>query len=134
MSGSSGGGPLLVFGDRSLAYDFGPHHPLTPKRFGPGIDLLRAVGATPGLAPEPATDDGRTTGARGIVVVTLCALSLLAHPGAVFTLMAVPIMWPVLRPIIRIHMTAATMAKKMPRRLSFTIDPPPCRGPSRIRR
>jgi acetoin utilization protein AcuC len=50
-------GPLLVFGPRSTSYDFGPFHPLTPRRFGPGIDLLRAVGAQPGLAPEPAPDD-----------------------------------------------------------------------------
>ena len=50
-------GPLLVFGPRSLTYDFGPRHPLSPRRFGPGIELLRAVGAEPGLAPEPATDD-----------------------------------------------------------------------------
>ncbi|HTC86461.1 MAG TPA: acetoin utilization protein AcuC [Candidatus Acidoferrum sp.] len=50
-------GPLLVFGPRSTTYDFGPGHPLTPLRFGPGIDLLRAVGAEPGLAPEPATDE-----------------------------------------------------------------------------
>lgn len=49
-------GPLLVFGPRSTTYDFGPNHPLTPRRFGPGIDLLRAVGAEPGLSPEPATD------------------------------------------------------------------------------
>src|SRR6266850_5990958 len=48
--------PLLVFGPRSLDYDFGPVHPLTPRRFGPGIDLLQALGAEPGLAPEPATD------------------------------------------------------------------------------
>src|SRR4029434_3603322 len=48
---------LLVYGPRSDTYDFGPGHPLTPRRFGPGIDLLRAVGAEPGLAPEPATDD-----------------------------------------------------------------------------
>jgi acetoin utilization protein AcuC len=48
--------PLLVFGPRSLTYDFGPIHPLTPRRFGPGIDLLRAVGAEPDLAPEPASD------------------------------------------------------------------------------
>jgi acetoin utilization protein AcuC len=47
---------LLVFGPRSTDYDFGPSHPLTPRRFGPGIDLLREVGAEPGLAPEPATD------------------------------------------------------------------------------
>jgi acetoin utilization protein AcuC len=50
-------GPLLVFGPRSASYDFGPAHPLTPRRFGPGIDLLRHVGAEPGLAPEPALDD-----------------------------------------------------------------------------
>lgn len=48
---------LLVFGPRSTDYDFGPGHPLTPRRFGPGIDLLRAVGAEPGLAPEPASDE-----------------------------------------------------------------------------
>ena len=49
---------LLVFGPRSVDYDFGPGHPLTPRRFGPGIDLLRAVGAEPGLAPEPAAGRG----------------------------------------------------------------------------
>ncbi|HKF85835.1 MAG TPA: acetoin utilization protein AcuC [Candidatus Limnocylindrales bacterium] len=57
MARRLGVGPLLVFGPRSLAYDFGPQHPLTPKRFGPGIDLLHAVGAEPGLAPEPAPDE-----------------------------------------------------------------------------
>jgi len=50
-------GPLLVFGPRSTTYDFGPQHPLTPRRFGPGIDLLRAVGAEPSIEPEPATDE-----------------------------------------------------------------------------
>ncbi len=49
--------PLLVYGSRSPAYDFGPSHPLTPRRFAPGIDLLREVGAAPGLAPEPASDE-----------------------------------------------------------------------------
>jgi len=49
-------GPLLVFGPRSTTYDFGPQHPLTPRRFGPGIDLLRTLGAQPGLAPEPADE------------------------------------------------------------------------------
>ncbi len=51
------GDPLLVFGPRSATYDFGPSHPLTPRRFGPGIDLLRRLGAEPGLAPEPASDE-----------------------------------------------------------------------------
>jgi acetoin utilization protein AcuC len=49
--------PLLVFGPRSTTYDFGPAHPLTPRRFGPGISLLQALGAVPGLAPEPASDE-----------------------------------------------------------------------------
>ena len=49
--------PLLVFGPRSTTYDFGPSHPLTPRRFGPGISLLEALGAEPGLAPEPASDE-----------------------------------------------------------------------------
>ncbi|MEI7742237.1 MAG: acetoin utilization protein AcuC [Chloroflexota bacterium] len=53
---STPAGPLLVFGPRSTTYDFGSRHPLTPLRFGPGIDLLRSVGAEPGLAPEPAVD------------------------------------------------------------------------------
>jgi acetoin utilization protein AcuC len=48
---------LLVYGPRSTTYDFGPSHPLTPRRFGPSIELLRSVGAEPGLAPEPASDD-----------------------------------------------------------------------------
>ena len=49
--------PLLVYGPRSTSYDFGPDHPLTPRRFGPGIELLEAVGAVPNLAPEPASDE-----------------------------------------------------------------------------
>ncbi|MGZ6314742.1 MAG: hypothetical protein ACXWNI_03850 [Candidatus Limnocylindrales bacterium] len=56
MANRKGSRPLLVFGPRSLTYDFGAAHPLSPRRFGPGIDLLRAVGAEPGLAPEPASD------------------------------------------------------------------------------
>ena len=53
---TTGPGPLLVYGPRSLDYDFGPQHPLTPKRFRAGIDLLLAVGASPALEPSPATD------------------------------------------------------------------------------
>jgi acetoin utilization protein AcuC len=56
-AGTRSGGPLLVFGPLSPTYDFGPSHPLTPRRFGPGIDLLGTLGAEPGLPPEPAPDD-----------------------------------------------------------------------------
>jgi len=54
--------PILVFGPWSERYDLGPGHPLTPRRFGPGIDLIRSVAAVAGggsireLPPEPAPD------------------------------------------------------------------------------
>jgi len=41
--------PILVFGPWSERYDLGPGHPLTPRRFGPGIDLIRAVTAATGM-------------------------------------------------------------------------------------
>src|SRR4051812_32726547 len=67
--------PLLVFGPRSLDYDFGPAHPLTPRRFGPGIDLLRALGAEPGLAPEPASDDELLLGHTARYLTTVKRMS-----------------------------------------------------------
>ena len=48
--------PLVVYGAPSLHYDFGTHHPLTPRRFGPGIDLLRALGADRFLVPAEVSD------------------------------------------------------------------------------
>ena len=57
------GRPILVFGPWSSSYDLGPTHPLTPRRFGPGIDLVRSVTELAGggpireLAPEPAPDE-----------------------------------------------------------------------------
>ena len=48
--------PLVVFGAPSLHYDFGAQHPLTPRRFGPGIDLLRALGANRFLPPTELAD------------------------------------------------------------------------------
>lgn len=52
--------PLVVYGESSRRYDFGPGHPLTPRRFGPGIELLRSVGADRFLAPEEAADEQLT--------------------------------------------------------------------------
>lgn len=60
--------PLVVYGPGNLEYDFGPGHPFTPRRFGPGIDLLRELGARDFLPPEPTTDDVlRTVHAAGFV-------------------------------------------------------------------
>jgi acetoin utilization protein AcuC len=48
--------PILVWAEALADYDFGPGHPLTPKRFGPGIDLIRAVGAERIVEPVEASD------------------------------------------------------------------------------
>ena len=50
-------GSILVYGDAVLDYDFGPDHPLTPRRFAPSIDLIRTLGATNFVEPRIATDD-----------------------------------------------------------------------------
>jgi len=49
--------PLVVYGPASHEYDFGPGHPFTPRRFGPGVDLLRELGATAFTAPAPVPDE-----------------------------------------------------------------------------
>ena len=46
----------MIHGPRSETYDFGHLHPLSPRRFGPGIELMRALGADRFLAPEVADD------------------------------------------------------------------------------
>ncbi len=48
---------MLVWSEALRDYDFGPGHPLTPRRFGPGVDLLKAVGAARILEPAVATDE-----------------------------------------------------------------------------
>jgi acetoin utilization protein AcuC len=50
-------GSLLVYGDVALTYDFGPDHPLTPRRFPPSIDLLQTLGATDFMPPPMASDE-----------------------------------------------------------------------------
>ncbi len=52
--------PIVVYSDAVRAYDFGSSHPLTPRRFGPGMDLVRSVGATRFLEPREATHDELT--------------------------------------------------------------------------
>ncbi len=46
-----------MFGDVNLSYDFGPEHPLTPRRFRPSIDLMRTAGASNFVEPRVATDE-----------------------------------------------------------------------------
>ena len=49
--------PLVVYSDASREYDFGEEHPLTPRRFGPSISLMRATGAERFIEPRTATDE-----------------------------------------------------------------------------
>jgi acetoin utilization protein AcuC len=48
--------PVVIYGPASEDYDFGFEHPLTPRRFGPSIDLLRTCGATRLVEPPLATE------------------------------------------------------------------------------
>jgi acetoin utilization protein AcuC len=57
MSAEEAAEPLVVWSEAVREYDFGHDHPLTPRRFGPGIDLVRAAGATRFLEPREAVDE-----------------------------------------------------------------------------
>jgi acetoin utilization protein AcuC len=48
---------ILIWGDGLRDYDFGPGHPLTPRRFGPGIDILLELGAQSIVVPRLASDE-----------------------------------------------------------------------------
>jgi acetoin utilization protein AcuC len=50
-------GSVLIYSDAALEYDFGPEHPLTPRRFPPSIDLIRTLGADNFVEPRVASDD-----------------------------------------------------------------------------
>ena len=70
---AAGDQPLVVYSDASLEYDFGEEHPLTPRRFGPSISLMRATGADRFMEPRAATDNelGRLHAAGYIEAVRL---------------------------------------------------------------
>jgi acetoin utilization protein AcuC len=57
MSDEGSTQPLVIWSDALYDYDFGPGHPLTPKRFGPGMGILEALGADRFVAPEEASDE-----------------------------------------------------------------------------
>jgi hypothetical protein len=76
--------PLVVYGRASHEYDFGPHHPFTPRRFDPGIDLLRALGATRFLEPAEASDAdgvGPVAAAAPALPLDVSDVPALASPG-----------------------------------------------------
>ncbi|MEO5822194.1 MAG: hypothetical protein ABIT71_16945 [Vicinamibacteraceae bacterium] len=76
-----------------------------PKLFAAALMLgaLAVALERPGTTPQAAR-------VRAILVAALCALSLLAHPGSGFTLIAVPICWPFLRRIVTLRMTRGAAA------------------------
>ncbi len=74
--------PLIVYGPLSDRYDFGPQHPLTPRRFGPGIDLLRSTGATRFLPPRSAADEQLVRLHDAAYIETVKAFSLDQHQPA----------------------------------------------------
>lgn len=60
MNRSPGCSSRLVYSDAVRSYDFGPEHPLTPRRLLTGLSLLRALGVLTDadlLAPREATDE-----------------------------------------------------------------------------
>ena len=68
---------LLVFGARSTDYDFGPGHPLTPRRFGPGIDLQCVV-----MSAHSAFGNQRAFLAFTTGLFLACSAHLAAQPGS----------------------------------------------------
>jgi hypothetical protein len=76
-----------------------------PKLFAASLTLGALA-----VALEPPAAAPRAAAARVLVVAALCALSLLAHPGPLFTLLTVPFLWPVLRPVVGLRPTAAETA------------------------
>jgi hypothetical protein len=76
-----------------------------PKLFAAAL-MLGALA----VALEPPAAAPRAATARALAVAALCALSLLAHPGPLFTLIAVPFLWPVLRPVIGLRPTLPAAA------------------------
>lgn len=57
MTAADGAEPIVVYSDAYREYDFGPEHPLTPRRFGPSVELMRGVGAARFVEPRLASDE-----------------------------------------------------------------------------
>jgi hypothetical protein len=55
------------------------------------------------IALDPPPQEASSRRARVILAAALGALSLLAHPGPAFTILALPFCWPLWRPIVRLR-------------------------------
>ena len=63
------------------------------------------------IALEPEANRPGARRDRVLTVAALTTLALLAHPGPIFTLAALPLCWPLLRPIVGLRTTfASTLA------------------------
>jgi hypothetical protein len=74
-----------------------------PKLFAAAL-MLGAVA----IAMEAPPNTGTATRARVMLAAALGALALLAHPGPLFTLIALPLCWPLWRPIVPLRLTRRT--------------------------
>jgi hypothetical protein len=84
-----------------------------PKLFAAAL-MLGALA----IAIEPPAERPSARRARTIAAATLTALSLLAHPGTVFSLIAVPVCWPWLRPLVHLSASRSAIAWSL---LSITL-------------
>jgi hypothetical protein len=76
-----------------------------PKLFAAALMLGALAIAIEARAERPFAWHART-----IVAAILMALSLLAHPGTAFSLIAVPVCWPWLRPLVHLSPSRGTVA------------------------
>jgi hypothetical protein len=76
-----------------------------PKLFAAAL-MLGALA----IAIEPAAASAPAARARTMAAAALATLSLLAHPGPVFSLLAVPLCWRYVRPLLQLPITRAACA------------------------
>jgi hypothetical protein len=65
------------------------------------------------IAIGPAAGEVSARRARAIAVAALIGCSLLAHPGSAFTLLAVPVCWPLLRGVVTLRVDGRSAVAAM---------------------
>jgi hypothetical protein len=79
-----------------------------PKLFAAALTLGALA-----IAIEPPPERPPQRRARTVAAATLTALSLLAHPGTVFSLIAVPVCWSWLRPLVHLSASRSAIASSL---------------------